>query len=250
MSQSLTKALILLKHLGASPKGAGVRELGRLGKFTPSTVHALLKALQAQGFVSYDEATRQYRLGLAMAVLGAAVDQVASMREVIAPVVEDLFAELGESIAAVAWLDGRPLVVGWKQSAHQLVTAPPAGEVTHPHRWASGQVLLAYQPAAVVEAYIAGKLPGWSAKLRPAEATALRSALAAIRERRHAEVVNLNSSGVVAIGIPVPDALGEVRLAIAVSAPMSRLPADRRRKALPILHAAAARIAPTLGAAA
>ena len=250
MSQSLTKALILLKHLGASPKGVGVRELGRLGKFTPSTVHALLKALQAQGFVSYDETTRQYRLGLAVAVLGAAVDRVASLREMMTPVVNDLFAELGESIAAAAWLDGRPLVVGWRQSAHQLVTAPPGGEVTHPHHWASGRVLLAYQPEAVIEAYIAGKLPGLSAKLRPAEATALRSELATIRERRHAEVVNLDGSGVAAIGIPVPDALGNVRLAIAVSAPMARLSAERRRKALPILHTAAARIATTLGTAA
>ena len=73
MSKSLTRALILLKHLGKLPKGAGVRELGRLGGFNPSTVHALLKSLQAEGFVDYDEASRRREV---LPILRAAAERI------------------------------------------------------------------------------------------------------------------------------------------------------------------------------
>lgn len=240
MANSVTKALQLLKALGSMPEGGGVRELGRMSEINPSTVHALLKSLLAQGFVAYEESTRRYRLGLVVATLGAAIDRVAMLRAVVQPHVDAAFAELGESVTAVAWHDGRALVVGKHQSTHQLITAMPDGVVPFPHRWASGLLLLAHQPLAVRQSYAAavGSLTDL-----PDEA-----AFEKVRAATHTEAIDMDGSGIAALAVPVVDALGAIRLALAVSAPLARLPHAQRESALEILHQRAAAIASVLGA--
>jgi len=240
MANSVTKALQLLKALGAMPEGGGVRELGRVTGINPSTVHALLKSLLAQGFVAYDESVRRYNLGLVVATLGAAIDRVAVLRAVVQPHVDAAFAELGESVTAVAWHDGRALVVGKHQSTHQLITAMPDGVVQFPHRWASGLLLLAHQPLAVRQSYAADV--GSQADL-PDEAEFEK-----VRAATHTEAVDIDGSGIAALAVPVADALGAIRLALAVSAPLARLPEAQRARALGILHHQAAAIATVLGA--
>ena len=107
MSQSLSKALHLLKCLGPYPDGLGVRELGRVSGLKPSTVHGLLKALQHQGFVAYEPTQRCYCLGLAIATLGAVVDRLERLRTASLPALESLFAKLGETTTVLGWIDDR-----------------------------------------------------------------------------------------------------------------------------------------------
>lgn len=243
MSQSLIKALRIVTCLGASgAEGLGVRELARQIGLNPSTVHGLLKTLGEQGFVAHDEETRRYQLGLAVASLAQAVDPGACLRIMVMPEIERLFAILGESVTAVAWLDGRAVVLGKHQSDHQLVVALPDGVVAQPHLWASGLVLLAHRDPTVVTAYMAEQTrrsPQFAGVDLPLQ-------LAQVRRVGHAEAINVNDSGIAALGVPVADAHGEVRLALAVSAPLARLPAAQRAVALTELQRSADVIAAQL----
>lgn len=244
MSQSLAKAMRILKCLGGHPHGLGVRELGRQVRMNPSTVHALLKTMQKERFVAFDEGMRRYELGLAIADLAPAVDRGACLRIATEPEVEAVFAAVGESTTAVGWIDGRAVVLCKHQSDHQLVTAMPDGVVRQPHLWASGLCLLAHQSEAVLRAYIAAQ----AEQDKALSEKGLRAELDAVRAAGHAEAVDVRGSGVAALAVPVPDPRGEVRLAIALSAPLSRFPAERRRAALAELRRSAVRLSAVLGA--
>lgn len=228
MSTSLRKAMHLLKTLARHGEGLGVRALAREAGLTAATAHALLKTLQEEDFVAWDPTTKGYRLGLGLGDLAAAVDAQACFGLQVEPTVEALFTEVGESVTAAAWLAGRVRVVAKHQSLHQLVTALPDGEVRDPHRWASGLVLLAAQDDRVVAAYaLAHGLDD------------LAERLAQVRRRGHAEAIDVDGSGVAALAVPVANADGVVRLALAVSAPMARFGVARRKEVLALLKRSA-----------
>jgi DNA-binding transcriptional ArsR family regulator len=63
---SLEKALDLCEALSSAERGLSIRELSRLSKLPPPTVHRLLGALKRRGFVRQDEETSRYRLTLKM----------------------------------------------------------------------------------------------------------------------------------------------------------------------------------------
>jgi DNA-binding transcriptional ArsR family regulator len=63
---SLEKALDLCEVLSSAERGLSIRDLARLAKLPPPTVHRLLGALKRRGFVRQDEETSRYRLTLKM----------------------------------------------------------------------------------------------------------------------------------------------------------------------------------------
>jgi len=207
MVQSVERALRLLTAVAARPEGAGVRELARACGLKAPTAQALLKTLAAHEFLAFDPDSRRYRLGVAAARL-AAGSPVEALRTFVRPAVSRLHAQFGETAAALAWLAGRAQVIDWRQSEHALAVTHPDQEVTQPHRLASGRVLLAFQPPAVLAAYLAGL---------DAPTAGLARELQAIREARWAETENLGGSGIVAVAAPVCDGAGELVLALACS---------------------------------
>jgi len=220
MVQSVERALQLLTAVAARPDGAGVRELARACGLKAPTAQALLKTLAAHEFLAFDGERKQYRIGVAAARL-AAGSPLAALRTFVRPAVDRLYAQFGETVAALAWLDGRAQVIDWRQSEHPLAVTHPEKEVLEPHRLASGRILLAYQPAEVQHGYLAGL----------AEPTAeLRAELARIREACWAETENLGGSGIVAVSAPVFDGAGELVLALATSLPQVRCDAATRSR--------------------
>jgi DNA-binding IclR family transcriptional regulator len=75
---------------------------------------------------------------------------------------------------------------------------------------------------------------------------ALRIECAAIRERGYSFDREEFVLGLVAMAVPVRDAAGEVRAALAVHGPVARLSIEQAMHRLPALHAAAARMAALL----
>jgi hypothetical protein len=63
---SLEKALGLCEALSTAERGLSIRDLSRLAKLPPPTVHRLLGVLKRSGFVRQDEETSRYRLTLKM----------------------------------------------------------------------------------------------------------------------------------------------------------------------------------------
>lgn len=220
--QSVTKALKLLQALDAHGGWLGVRELARKLDLAAPTTHNILNTLRLTSFVEYNAETRQYRLGMAAIRLGEGADPLNQMRLFARPYIEALANEFDETVIAATWLNDQMVVVDWIQAEHPLAVTHSHGVIDHPIIFASGRVLLAYQPRPVQLRYAAREdlsKFGPNSPLTPDDMLAL---LAGIVSDGFAITTNVANSGIAAVAAPVFDANQRPMLAIGCSEPISR----------------------------
>lgn len=96
--QSVGRTLAVLEQLAMSG-GRGVQQLARDCGLAPSTVQRLIGALVAAGLVEQDPADRTYRVGLTLFRWGQAPVFRLGIRELAKPFLQELAAQVGETIA-------------------------------------------------------------------------------------------------------------------------------------------------------
>lgn len=229
MIQSLARAAALLKQVAMRPDGAGVRELARATGLKVPTAQNLLKTLAALEFLKFEPDARRYTIGLAPLLLAEQVEPLARLRRRAQPFMVALRDEFHETVTVCALHGGRVLVVDAMVSGKPLAVVDSSRVVEHPHCMASGQVLLAHCDRDFQQAY-ARSQP--LARLQPNAPSTPRQLLAqldAVKRRGYGEALDVCSSGVAAVAVPVPGPGGRVALALGCSAPLSRFNARRRR---------------------
>ncbi len=103
MPSALTKAFSVLRLLRRSATAVSVSEVARSVRIAPSTAHAILSELQAQGAVTQD-GDKRYRLGPATYYLGAAFARSAPISRGIWNELTEVARELSVTAAiAVPW---------------------------------------------------------------------------------------------------------------------------------------------------
>ena len=227
MVQSVEKALRLLQTLDRHGEWIGVRELARQLEMSPPAMHSLLKTLQAANFVEADPVSRQYRLGLAAVRLGARADPLEPLRRFARPFLESLADNSDETIVALAWQKDHAVVVDWIQANHALAVTHRSGVIDHPIVFASGRVLLAFQPRPVQQRYARSENLVRLGPNCPRTQGELLDTLERVARDGYAITENVGHSGVVAVGAPVFDANDHLVLAVGCSAPLSRITPSR-----------------------
>ena len=220
--QSVDKSLRIMQALDAQGGWMGVRELARTVGLSPPTTHNLLKTLLARNFVETSRETKQYRLGLAAVILGAAADPLNSMRDFCRSYMEALANEFAETVVVLTWRNGHAFVVDWIQADHPLSVTHDHGVVEHPIVFATGRVLLAFQSRAVQLRYAE---KDDLAKFSPNSPTTVQDMILLLDQVAHdgfAITNNVSNSGIAAVATPIFDANGQAILAIGFSAPISR----------------------------
>jgi len=113
------------------------------------------------------------------------------------------------------------------------------------HCTASGKLLLALQPKAARARLLAHLVLTRFTDTTLTDAKRLGAELAAIRARRHATDNEEYHAGLVCVAVPVSDARKRACAAIAVQAPVSRMPLERALQHLSELRRAADAMAAT-----
>ena len=222
MIQSVQRALMLLNTVAQAGDWIGVRELSRLTGLRVTTAQQLLKTLQHEGFLEFDEKNRRYRIGYSALMLGQQVDKMAFIRDSIRPEMDRFAQDFNETIAAIR-LDGDyAVIVDWRESSHMLTLRHQENERIHfPHYMASGCVLLAYQDEQFRQAY-ARRVNYGGVNPVADNPDALLELFEKIRKQGYFETANVNNSGIAAIGGPVFNRRGEIVLSIGCSVPLVR----------------------------
>jgi len=98
-AQSVRRALAVLR-LVATGQDGGVRltDVAQMSGLTAPTAHRLLKVLMEETAVEQDPATRRYRIGHEITLLGLARPGGLSIRAVAEPYLSDLAAQLGDTV--------------------------------------------------------------------------------------------------------------------------------------------------------
>jgi len=203
----------------------GVSETARLLGVGRSTAHRLLTTLRAHGFVVQD-GSRAYRVGPALRELAAAIAESGVVRSRCRPYMQALCDELGETVNLVSLRGTDAVFVDSVETRRPLRVAGREGVVLPAYAVSAGKALLAALPLDVVRELYADEAltPLTERTLRTR--TALEAQLEIVRRRGYAVNIGESERGITAAACAIPGRAAGERLAIAVSAPSSRVHDD------------------------
>lgn len=240
--QAITRAGTILRALEQAPHGLTLGELSAAAGLPKSTVHRLAGALAGEDLVSV--AGGRLRLGAGLVRLGAAARR--GLRDELRPVLEDLRAELDETVD-LAVLDGAVVrFVDQVPAAHRLRAVSAVGAGFPLHCTANGKALLAALPPDQALALLPARLE----RFTPATITSRAALLDELDRIRHTGVAvdrEEHTEGICAVGAAVADPAGPAA-AISVPVPTPRFTRGEARYAAGV-RSAAARATALLGGA-
>jgi len=244
MSQSLERALTILRLIGDDPKN--ITQLGQELDVHPTTALRLVRTLKQERFVeSVGDGT--YRLGSALIDLGHRALEENDLRTVgHAPLVE-LNRITTETVHSAA-LDGTVITyVDKVESRHPVRIESYVGRAVLKHCTGVGKAILSFLPEEELEHHIAGIDFERFTPTTITDPDALRRELQVTRERGYAVDDEEHEPGICCVAVPIYSASGRVTRSLSVSAPSSRMTLDELLKFLPEIKAAAGQISEGLG---
>ncbi|GGV41837.1 IclR family transcriptional regulator [Actinomadura cremea] len=187
-------------------------------------VHRHLAVLKDAGYIVQDPATKRYRVGWRLYLLGQSLVGRFDVPGLARPTMEELRRAVGQTVVLTTFTDEAVVVL------EVLSGRAPVDIVLHPgvqfpyHAVAQGKVGLAYGPERLRETALAHLEARTSRTVTDREA--LEAELKTVRERAWADAPEEIFTGVNAIAAPVFTSEGEALGAIAVVGSIHYLPAE------------------------
>ncbi|MET0757651.1 MAG: IclR family transcriptional regulator [Mycobacterium sp.] len=193
-----------------------------------STAHRLLAMLAHHGFVQQEPVTRAYIAGPALVEVGLAVVGSLNVREQARPMMEELAAELGETVHLGVLEGNQVRYVDAVESERALRVVARTGTLVPAHCTSLGKALLAQMTdQQVAELYPVSAEP-FAARTERSITTQASLMKEVSRVRAHGYAVNAGETedDVGSVAVAFRDFAGR-HAAIAVAAPTSRLSSSR-----------------------
>jgi DNA-binding IclR family transcriptional regulator len=221
-------ALAILRHLQSTGnKGATMTEIAKALAINQSTCFNILKTLAADRFLSYDEDTRRYTLGMALIELGALVDHHGRLLSVAQTHLDALAREVDQACLAFRKTpDDSFLVVGKAEARRQLRLTAGVGDRFPPNAAVLAKSWYAWEPEPEVDRMI--ELHGLPAHA-PSTITGIldfKAELARTRARGYALSVGEYYAEHNAVGCPVLAPDGSCQLLLVITGFASMMTAD------------------------
>jgi DNA-binding IclR family transcriptional regulator len=241
------RAMSVLEAVVAAERPAALAELAPAVRLPKPTLYRMLGMLESADLVTRDPGARRYVPGPRLAVLGRKVMLNATVRSGRRVILSRLVDEIGET-CNFTMLDGAEVVyVDRVEAAWPLRMSLAPGTRVPLHCTASGKLLLAMLPKAARERITAELALRRYTDTTITERRRLNAELARIRAARYATDNEEYHAGLVCLAVPVLDERKRVCAALAVQAPVSRMPLARALEQLSKLRQAAAAMAGTFG---
>jgi DNA-binding IclR family transcriptional regulator len=220
-----TRALRVLRYLASQPDPVSLDRLASAVGLPRSTAYHLMRAMEAEGFVTHLADEHRYGLGVAAFEVGSGYSRQGPLQRIARRPLAALADALGQS-AHLAVLHGRDVLYVIEERAPgrpPLVT--DVGVRLPAHLTASGRAVLAALPANQVRALY----PDRSAFADrhgsgPASPSALRALLGETRQRGHALEDGEVTPGFASVAAPVLDHNGHPVAGLAVTYPVEDSP--------------------------
>jgi len=224
-TQSVDKAIAILKEFSLAEPELGVSELARRLDLTKSTVHRLLASLREGGLVDQDPDSHKYRLGCGLVELGYDVIHSNSLLQTALPYLHYLAEQVGE--AAYVAVRDRDAVLTMVQVLSSKSTDQVPWEAALPlHATASGKVLLTQMEETELAVLLDKGLARWTENTIT-ESIPLRQEIQRVREQGYATCLEEQELGVNAVAVPMIMSDGDVVAALTIVGPAYRLTRDK-----------------------
>jgi DNA-binding IclR family transcriptional regulator len=226
-TRTIARAMAILHAFDETRSELGVTELSQLTNLDKSTVYRLLSALQQGGLIEQNPATTKYHLGFGLVRLAKLAMQHLDLPRISHPYLEELARLSRETVHLSTMTEGHKLVyVDSVTSSRRVHTTSWIGQEVPLHAVSGGKAMLAYLPAAELDALLASPLERFTTETI-VEADRLRAALDEIRQRGYAIASDELEEGLSEVASPIRDQYGKVIAALSISGPSFHLPPAR-----------------------
>lgn len=230
-AQSIHRAAQLLRVVASfSGRGASLGELSAASGLQKATAHRMLRALCGEGLIEQDELTRNYRIGIGVFALGAAMGERFDIRNIAHDSMERICRDTKDTVylAIRSGYDG--LCLKLLEGSYPEKTL----KLSVHDRWPLGvgafsMPLLAFLPDDEVKAIVAHNAPRLAGQdlYTPAQ---LLQRVRQTRQRSYAVNQIDSYPTMCAVGVPVLDAQGSPIASLCVTAIISRMPPERQQR--------------------
>ena len=245
-TQSIRRALALLKAFGDGRPELGLPELTAATGLSRTTAYRLLTALESEGLVERNPASEGYRLGSEMVALGGRARGARDLRTASRAELVGLAEATGETATLEVLLGTDVLILEEAPGRHVVGSMPSVGTRWPAHATSTGKVLMAWLPEPDLRAAAAAPRARLTSDTIVG-AAGLRRELSVARERGFAVAWEELEPGFVAVAAAVRDAEGRGVAALSVGGPRSRLSRRRVPGVGDLLCEAAGRVSARLG---
>lgn len=245
-SSSAERSLRLLGLLAVHGRPMSLAELAQGLNLPKATVHRLCSQLLESEHLARDVDERNFTVGPVLRRLALDTLNHSVVRGLRHTVLAALVRQVGETCNFTTLDGARVLYLDRVEAQWPLRLTLDVGSHVPLHCTASGKLFLAMMPKAQRDTLIDQLDFAPMTANTLTHAAALRAECDRITKLGHASDREEFIAGLGAIAVPVRDAQGTTRAALAVHGPTARLTPDAATAALPALHAAALRMAALL----
>lgn len=211
----VVQAITILRHLGVFGTGAGVNAIARATGIGPSSCFNVLRTLAGEGMVSFDPATKLYRLGQGTVDLARLAVQGDGVVSLARPAMQRLAARVDATVGL--WrltAADRLVLVALADSGAATRIAMAIGQRQPVGAGATGRAVLAARrlSAAAIRAAYAGII--W--RVAPGEAAFLAQVRAAEAQGWACDLGQINH-GISTVAAVLRDGAGEPRFVLSLS---------------------------------
>ena len=244
---ALTKGISVMRAIAGenrAPVFARVQESTQLPK---ATLHRMLKALMAEGFIRFQRTDRTYHLGLGLLSLAYQVLEDLDIRDIARDELVRLRDITGEAAALAVHDDLRAVYIDLVESGLAVGPIDRIGSTSELHSSAVGKAIAAFLPPAE-QGDIIRRLPmSPLTKYTITSRRALRAHLNEVARKGYALNEQEQALGIHGIAAPIRNHLGLVTAAVCSTIPSYRYDASRLVANAQAVMEAAARISRRMG---
>lgn len=234
-TQSLTRALALLRAIEQYGQRASTAELARATELAPATAGRLLATLDDAGFAI--RRAGGWSIGPELVRLGQRADPRREMARRAQPILDDLAAAAGESAMLAIPRPGPGVeVVAQADGPRMLGLTNWIGRSIAVHASAAGKLVLAELSEQALTAWIARERPGRLTPRTIVSRRALADEMERVRRQGWAEIDEESEPGLASIAVGVRDDDEGLIAIVGFSGPRDRL--DRQALLAPLGRAA------------
>jgi DNA-binding IclR family transcriptional regulator len=226
---AVDRAARILLMLGTRTREMTLAEIATATGYHKSSVHKILATLNHHGFLSRDETTKRYSLGIALVRCGQAALNNLQISHSVKSCLKELADCSGET-ANMAVLSGtRMVIVDVIESAVELRVSPPIGTMDSVINKSNGKAVLAYLPESLVGKIIEREGLPAQTKNSITNEKLFRKELAAVRSKGYATDFEEFQEGISAVSAPVFNSEKRVFGTLSIVGPAFRMTKEKMK---------------------
>ena len=237
------KALSVLDQVAAFGRPVRFGELLDGSPFPKATLYRFVQTLTSQGMLAYDSDRQTYAPGLRLVRLAHAAWDQSSLAPVARPHLDQLSADIGETVHLAQLDAGQVLYVDKRNAREPIEMFSQAGKVGPAYCTGVGKAMLAFLGEEELRDALARQSFHRFTEHTYTTKTALREELDAIRDRGFAYDREEHEPGIICIAMPIRVRSGRVLGALSVTTSTERNSIEGLARLAPDLASVAERIA-------